>query len=352
MTLESFITEAKSVENTKAFFALSEISLISLLEIKLNNSILKITFKAVEDLLEILGIERQDVKKLKTLDESYQSKIVNQIKQCISLMNNKKVAVYINQECVVTKIMASKLDFMNLDYALKVTENVFNQLDIKDITSYTVEGDSFKLSFREKKSFEIKNFKDEKYDLGKRISFETGKGVLLENYTYRLVCSNGMYGFKYGIIGKLEPRPTQKLIMDFLKQSENHEKLDFITNFIGNFNDHSQNLVSAKELLGINQMIKLNINIDSLDKVHRYLEIINVTKRIEEHYKKDYKSTLQYVRTPFNSWDTINKLTYIGSHPEEFSISSNEGFLVNEFATKLMTKKPDLATYKMPKQLY
>ncbi len=352
MTLESFITEAKSVENTKAFFALSDISLISLLEVKLNNSILKISFKAVEDLLEILGIERQDVKILKSLDESYQSKIVNQIKQCISLMNNKKVAVYINQECEVTKIVASKLDFMNLDYALKVTENIFNQLDVKEITSYAVEGDSFKISFREKKSFEIKNFKDEKYDLGKRLSFETGKGVLLENYTYRLVCSNGMYGFKYGEIARLQPRPTQKLIMDFLKDSANHERLDFITNFIENFNNHSQNLVSAKELFSINQMIKLNVNHDSLSSVHRYLEIDNVTQRLEEHYKKDYKSTLQYVRTPFNSWETINKLTYIGSHPEEFKISANEGFLVNEFATKLMTKKPDLLTFKMPKQLY
>jgi len=350
--MTTVLEQLKSQEIYRCTFDLSEIKLVSMKEIEIKDRIFKISSPVFEELMKLIGLKKEDWKKDKKQEnhnETQTVQLLNHLRKCLALLGKKLVSVSINKKGEIVHVSKDNCEDLNFSFAASVAEDILNALPVKDLSKSLITPDGFLISFTENKEFDIKGFKDEFYRVGKTIEFKQSGGFTVQSYVERMICTNGMYGFVYGEKAQmLESKQLKGLIGKV--QSFNHE--NFVHQFQEGIYSHANQVMSSRELNQMERFVNKTLNLEKNERVQLFLDTKPVSKVLNKQLKGRPKELQAFMRTPFNSWEMINKLTYIGSHTSEFDIHEASGFALNRFASNMLTEIPDIEMMRLPKQIF
>lgn len=344
MDFTNFKQEVLDTQPISKQFHLSEIDIINLNTIAVDNKELSLSKNALSDLVDALSLKQSVRNKLSKMTSNEQAQLLNNIKRTFTKTHNRQVNIIVNKNKVVSRIK-NKTKSISADVSLKITENLLQKAS--KITNASFNNGSYNISFLENgNEFEAAGT-NEKFLGGKIIKFDPFDGLRYDEYSYRQICSNGSFGYAYGLIASLN-EPNKDSLFEFMKVIDNHSSDSFNKKLSEDINKLSNYTLSINELV----TIKKFSNTNGLDCISQDFYMDEIFKRYDEHYKDANKEVQKFLNSPFNYWEAINKLTYIGSHANKYNISEYQGSLINNFAGQLITKKPDNSTYILDKQLY
>jgi hypothetical protein len=324
---------------------LSEIEIVTLNSIRVNNVELNLSKSALSDLVNTLSLKQSVKDKFTKMTQNEQASFLNNVKNTFAKTHNKNINIIVNKDKFVSRIKNNSKT-INPNIALKITENLLQKSN--KITNSSFNNGAFNISYLENgNEFNAKGT-NENFLGGKIIRYNPFEGLKFEEYSFRQVCSNGSFGYRYGEIANLNNEPTKESFFEFMKTIDEHSSEVFNKRLASDIDKLSEYTLSINELATIKKFAVAN----NLECISEDFYMNEIFERYNENYKELHKDVQKFLNSPFNYWEAINKLTYIGSHTDKFNISDYQGSIINSFAGQLITKEPDKKMFNLDKQLY
>lgn len=299
--------------------------------IKIENKVVKlyITKPALKSLLILLNFSNNNINKL--LNNKYENEVSNKIieiyQKISSKILNKDQLIYISinpEEVKIYNVSSKNLDlkgipdnilFQNLENILEYNPNLVILED------YGISPNALRINVLDDKSdWTLQGFPDEKFKGGFTILQEYGKGTFFLPLTERTVCTNKMVGdWENGVCFVKPPNAAdwEKFDLFFKNLKENKYVLPY---FKEKIIDSMNTNCSYRELIELENIVKKCIKLEN-DELELFLptkRVLNDYNEIGINLKEDVPfDKLCYVKTDINSWDILQDLTNLASHPEK-----------------------------------
>ncbi len=335
---------------------LSQLEIVSLNEVKIKGKrevYLKLTATGLKGLIELLDLKQTSKNTISQMTTQEQYQFLSRIKTGFAKVNNKDILIIIDSDSNIRRIVPIRTNgFLLPEGALAISERILNKAGDIKITSAGGYSGEFKITYVDNKSYFGLADVDEQFQGGKCINYSFKDGLEYQEYAYRQVCSNGMMGFKYGNIAAINEPNSNTELSNFFQKIVNHNSFSFHERFKEQIQKHRTTVMSAGELKTLYQFLNKGFGVEQSAIIQKTLDIEPVVHMFNEEFPNLNKETAKVLRTPFNSWDIINKITHMGSHTEDYRLSELTGLTLNGIAGTIIDKVPDLITYNTTKQLF
>jgi len=284
-----------------------------------------------KDLFKILSLQPAFIKKFGNItDNKTKIDFINFIKTALSLNDIKKSEInLIGTNGLITHILPGNKDYITNSFAIKMFEDCMDRTshDVL-ITGFTSSNNGgFAINVRKKD--EIAPVIDgsysnlEAYNPGFAFVNNPLKGMEVQNYVERMVCTNGMVATVLESTMSLN-LITEKNVQDFFSGFRDFDKSGFLSvNFTENLNKAMNVKASFGEIISARRIITSHSEVKKDTDLYSFLpefsQEVNRLARHEIDYTKCSQAQLNNLPTKHSVWDIINRITDFGSHDYGFN---------------------------------
>lgn len=307
-----------------------------------------LTKSAMSDLYKILGFGATlDTNISKTFTPELRQKVANIIKLAKSGRNDVDMQIVVSAENRRIERVFSSTMIVNVNSFFTTFERIVNDsnLDLKDAAFNAATGDISLSCVSADGEFQVGKMANEIFHPGVQFSTSLQKGVALNTYIERLVCSNGMVRktkeseMLLGITAQENSLFFERL--ELLRKG-NFAPINFVESVI-----RAQNVnASFGELEDAAKLIKSAIrkgqeNVDDfmVSNFVPYAETINAFKAKGLDVKKLNDAQKANAVTNVKVWDVVNGLTDFASHDYGFEVPESTMLKMQVQAGGMFDKK-------------
>ena len=328
-TIKKNVLDAEPVQKR---VSLSQVEIDTNGTLSVGGTKLRIAPDVIErDLFKILSLQPAFIKKFGVItDNKTKTDFINFIKTALSINDVKKSEInLIGSNGLITHILPGHKDYITNSFAIKMFEDCMDRTsqDVS-ITGFTSSGQGgFTINVRKKD--EVAPMINgsysslEAYNPGFAFVNSPLKGMEVQNYVERLVCTNGMTATVLESAMSLN-LISEKNVQDFFTGFREFDASGFIsvdfsmklTKAMGT-NASFGEIIAAKRIISGNSDIKKDTDLYSF--LPEFSSEVNRLARHEIDYTKCSQAQLNNLPTKHTVWDIINRITDFGSHDYGFN---------------------------------
>lgn len=328
---------------------LSDIKFITMDLVEFAGLKIGLTRNGLKDIVKIIGFSQAGSNDIKnSIGEDGSVSILNGIKSVISKTNDS-VIISVSPERLITSVSR---DFQHSGISAPTYFDTFERIandhnmEIRSLSFNPNNGNVSIEALADRSEFQVGNFNDEVFRGGISLS-NTAKGIKLDPYMNRLVCTNGNITRQFEesfSINSMEKRTWE----EFYRHLDTIEKYGFAPK---KFNEMViQSMESRASLYELEQGLNL---IKSSTELIEPTEMEIFFKGAKHTYNQLHSYGIddlklnhdqkRNTRTALSHWDVINGITDFASHDYGYGVNANRSRHLQMVAGDMLSQKPNCA---------
>ncbi len=340
--LTQFKTNAEENQLIPRKFSLSEIKIINSETIDIKGSFLVLERKAFRDIITILGMTE---KVLKVFDDNFTSsktvQVLNLIQENIS-RSGINIVLYANpKNKTISRIVAEnkRTRGLSLETYFNTLDRILNSNSNLEIKGYVADHSQTQIDLIDHTAeFRVGDLNIETFHPGLSFGTTFNNETFIENFTERLVCTNGMVYRDAETSYALNENFKADQWQQFFDHIDKIKKDNWVSpKFSNRVIDAMKTPASLSEMINVANLVKKHAGKDTELWVPLN-ETTDKFKNIDVDYKELNERQLSTAKTGTSVWTLINGLTDFASHDYKFEISDLERLQLQIQAGKILMK--------------
>ena len=333
--------QAKCVNGT-----LKDLKLLSHTNCELRGNKLKLTARAMQDLLALLGLKSADATYRNTLEQQWDI-LIEKLRAVFSTANEIPIAFMVSpaHDALLGIKKGNRIPLSNASF-FGLAEQAIDRHQLELISmAQNAEGGVILNTIQPNNPWEVHGFKDESFNGGVSFVNDLKKGMHVKAYLNRLICENGMVATLFQDrlrLREVSARGAAQLLSGINGMSKNNFQPE---GFINKVKTACNTTASVYELENAAKKVRELTGCDQL-RIEGVLPVIETKNAYRDHGTMLHKLNSRQKRgalTGVSVNDVVNAITYIATHDDLLSMPQDVRAEMQQFGGEILTNEFDHA---------